>query len=85
MRMQFSFTIQGSDDLEKRFVDKVTTRPLAHMNIIHGFGNLIALALDATQEDNLCLVGFNAGKIPDAPPQTNENGQNPENSQQNPV
>lgn len=82
MKMQFSFVIQGSSDLEKRFIDKMNEEPLAQMNIIHGFGNLIALALNAKQEDNLCLVGFNAGKIAEDGPQQNESGQNPESPEQ---
>lgn len=68
MKMQFSFVIQGSDDLEKRFLDKMNKMPNMQMNIIQGFGNLVSLALDATPADNLSLIGFNAGRINEEKP-----------------
>lgn len=71
MRMQFSFVIEAKADVEKRFLEKLQKQPTLQMNIIHGFGNLLSLALDATPEDNLSLIGFNAGKIPDESPKEN--------------
>lgn len=65
--MQFSFIIQGSDELEKRFIDKMNTIPNMQMNLIHCFGNLLALTLDATPNDNLALIGFNASRLNEEP------------------
>lgn len=71
MRMQFAFTIEAKTDIEKRFLEKLQRVPTLQMNIIHGFGNMISMALDAVPEDNLSLIGFNAGKLKEEPPKEN--------------
>lgn len=74
MKMQFSFVIDAEPDIEKRLLEKMQKIPNLQMNIIHGFGNLISMALDATPADKLSIVGFNAGKIQEKPSQESVEG-----------
>lgn len=63
MKMQFNLIINGNESLGKKFEKEITTNANLNMDLVRSFGQTIMLAFRLSEEDQISIESFRAGRI----------------------
>jgi len=65
IRMHFSVILEGEETMSHKFMNAITTNPSIHVDLARGLCQSVILALRLGHDDNINIVDFKAGVMPE--------------------
>ena len=63
MRYHFTMVINGEDSLKDKIEEAIKTHPKIHVDLIKSFAQAVMLAFHLSDEDNIRIESFTAGRL----------------------
>lgn len=65
MKYHFTMVVNGEDTLKTKIEEAIKNHPKIHVDLIKSFAQAIMLAFHLSEDDNIRIESFTAGRIPE--------------------